>query len=142
MRAVSSCATVRYIPAIAYQGDIVDKAETRRRLADLMDERRGELRLRWRDVADAGGISYEVVRAVRNGTGDIRLLTQRGIEDGLKWEQGSVRAILAGGDPRPLPQPETPRGGYTAEEQALADAYIEGLRQARAAADRDAGVSV
>ena len=81
------------------------KAEARQRLAALMDERRGELRLRWRDVADLGGVSYEVVRAVRNGTGDIRLLTQRGIEDGLKWQQGSVRAILEGGDPVPLGEP-------------------------------------
>ena len=76
--------------------------DARRRLADLMDERRAELRLRWRDVADLGGVSYEVIRAVRNGTGEIRRLTQRGIEDGLRWAPGSVQAILDGGEPRPL----------------------------------------
>ena len=77
------------------------KPDSRRRLAELMDERRAELRLRWRDVADLGGVSYEVLRAVRHGTGEIRRLTQRGIEDGLKWAPGSVQDILDGGEPRP-----------------------------------------
>ena len=80
--------------------------DSRRRLATLMEERRAELRLRWRDVADLGGVSYEVIRAVRNGTGEIRTLTQRGIEDGLQWAPGSVRAVLEGGDPRPAGEPD------------------------------------
>ena len=71
------------------------------RLGVLMDQRRGELRLRWKDVAALAGISYEGIRAVRNGTGDIRMLTQRGIEDALQWEYGSVRSVLDGGDPIP-----------------------------------------
>ena len=71
------------------------------RLGDLMDQRRGELHLRWRDVAVLSGVSYEGIRAVRNGTGDIRMLTQRGIEDALQWEYGSIRSVQDGGDPVP-----------------------------------------
>ena len=73
--------------------------EARGRLASLMDDRRLELRLRWRDVAEAGGISYEALRDVRNGTGGIRRLTEHAIEAGLQWESGSVASILAGGEP-------------------------------------------
>lgn len=73
--------------------------EARERLARLMDERRLELGLRWRDVAEAGGVSYEVLRDVRNGSGGIRRLTEHGIEAGLQWEAGSVRRILEGGEP-------------------------------------------
>jgi hypothetical protein len=112
----------------------------RRRLAALMDERRAELRLRWRDVADLGGLSYEVIRAVRNGTGEIRLLTQRGIEDGLKWQQGSIQAILSGGDPVPVPDAppaDDERNAWlglppdmTAEERRTVLNYIEVKRAA------------
>lgn len=118
----------------------------RRRLAALMDERRAELRLRWRDVAELGGLSYEVIRAVRNGTGDIRLLTQRGIEDGLKWQQGSVRAILNGDDPVPVPDAppsDDERDAWlglppdmTREERRIVLDYLEVRRAAERAAER------
>ena len=71
------------------------------RLGVLMDERRRELRLRWRDVAVLAGITYEGIRAVRLGTGGIRALTQLGIEDALQWEHGSIRSVQDGGDPIP-----------------------------------------
>ena len=73
--------------------------EARERLASLMDDRRLELRLRWREVAEAGGISYEALRDVRNGKGGIRRLTERAIEAGLQWAPGSIAQILDGGDP-------------------------------------------
>ena len=76
----------------------------RQRLADLMEQRRLELGLRWREVAEAGNISYEVIRAIRNGSGEIRPLSRHGIETGLRWEAGSVAAVLGGGDPVPLPE--------------------------------------
>jgi hypothetical protein len=76
--------------------------EVRARLAEFMDERRLELRLTWREVAEAGEVSYEAVRAARNGTQDIRPLTQAGIEKGLHWERGSISLILAGGYPQPV----------------------------------------
>lgn len=67
-----------------------------------MERRRLELGLRWREVAEAGGISYEAVRSVRNGNSKIALLSQRGIEVGLRWAPGSVQNILDDGDPVPL----------------------------------------
>ena len=101
----------------------------RRKLADLMDDRRAELRLRWRDVADLGGVSYEVIRAVRNGTGEIRTLTQRGIETGLRWSPGSVRAILGDGDPRPAGEPDTLPPMSDDERRAILS-YLEVRRAA------------
>ena len=76
--------------------------EARERLASLMDDRRLELGLRWRDVAEAGGISYEALRDIRNGSGGIRRLTEHAIDTGLQWEPGTVARILAGGDPAPV----------------------------------------
>ena len=74
----------------------------RQRLADLMERRRLDLGLTWREVAEAGNISYEVIRAIRNGNGQIRPLSKRGIEVGLHWAGGSVQDILDGADPVPL----------------------------------------
>lgn len=71
----------------------------RDRLAQAMDDRRRFLRLRWDDVAVKGSISYETLRQVRFGTGTMRALTKRGIEEALDWNAGSVDAILAGGEP-------------------------------------------
>lgn len=82
--------------------------EARKRLADLMEQRLVDLRLTWREVAETGDISYEALRAARNGTGDIRRTTQAGIDDGLRWERGSVGRVLAGGDPVPLDAPPAP----------------------------------
>src|ERR1039458_9117159 len=78
------------------------------RLGVLMDQRRGELRLRWKDVAALAGIAYEGTRAVRTGRGDIRALTQLGIEDALQWEHGSIRSVQDGGDPVPRSAGEPP----------------------------------
>jgi len=98
----------------------------RQRLADLMERRRLDLGLTWREVAEAGNISYEVIRAIRNGNGQIRPLSKRGIEVGLHWEPGSVQRIEDGGDPvnalpavappgpalvpEPSPEPAEPAG--------------------------------
>src|ERR1039458_5703661 len=78
-----------------------DTPQPQHRLGDLMDKRRRELRLRWRDVAVLSGITYEGIRAVRIGTGGLRALTQLGIEDALQWEHGSIRSVQDGGDPVP-----------------------------------------
>ena len=83
----------------------------RERLAEFMEERRSELRLRWQDVADAGGISIRALQAVRHGTSEIRPLTRAGIEAGLQWAHGSLQMIEEGRDPVPLPStaPPAPR---------------------------------
>src|ERR1017187_678062 len=76
--------------------------EARQRLRDLIDHRRLELRLRWQDVATAGGISLKALHSVRTGNAGIAAPTRGGIEDGLRWQSGSVDSILEGGDPTPL----------------------------------------
>jgi hypothetical protein len=118
--------------------------EARERLAEFMDRRRIDLRLTWREVADAGGISYEALRAARNGVGDIRSLTQAGVEDGLQWEHGSVARILAGGDPTPrregiaIPLPtaaapprarQLPVLTLSAEDEAALRPFLQAVRR-------------
>src|SRR5579859_6950920 len=80
----------------------------RERLAALMEERRMELGLTWEQVADAAGIRYETLRAVRNRDGSIRPLTRRAIATALRWSPGSVDLILAGADPEPAPERAVP----------------------------------
>ena len=83
----------------------------RERLAALMEDRRLELRLTWQQVAAAGGLSLKALHSIRGGTSDMRLLTRRAIEEGLRWEPGSVGIVLGGGDPVPLAAGEHPRPG-------------------------------
>ena len=76
--------------------------EARRRLGTLMDQRRLELGLRWQDVADAGGVSLKALHSARTGNASIRPLTQQAIENGLRWEHGSIQRVMEDGDPIPL----------------------------------------
>lgn len=78
--------------------------DARARLARLMDERRLSLRLNWSHVADRADVTTETLRQVRNGRYTLRPLTKTGIEQALRWERGSVDAILDGGQPEPLPE--------------------------------------
>ena len=105
-------------------------SQSRQRLAALMDQRRGELRLRWRDVAALSGMSYEGIRAIRNGGGDMRLLTQRGIEDALRWEYGSIKMVLDGGDPQPRAEAGSGLPPMTEAERRDVLAYLEFRRAA------------
>ncbi len=73
--------------------------DARHRLAELMEDRRRELRLRWHDVAEAGRVSLRALQSARLGDAEIRPLTQRGIEDGLRWPQGFVQDVLDGKEP-------------------------------------------
>jgi hypothetical protein len=106
--------------------------EARLRLARQMDERRRDLRLRWQDVAKAGGISLKTLHSVRTGDAGIAPLTESGIEDGLRWEPGSVAAILDGGSavPRDDRVPaEPPEGWLTASEVSSARRFADPIFQ-------------
>lgn len=74
------------------------------RLADLMDQRRVALRLRWEDVADAAGISTAFLRKIRSGTA-ASPLTLAKLESALEWAPGSIGAILDGGTPTEASSP-------------------------------------
>ena len=90
--------------------------ETRQRLAGRMEERRRELRLRWRDVAAAGDIALKTLHSVRTGTAGIAALTEAGIEAGLQWKPGSVRSIVAGGEPEAREPEPAPRSFIDADK--------------------------
>ena len=68
-------------------------------LASAIDERRGELGLSLREVAELAGVTAETLRAVRKGSNEPSSLTKHGIERALRWEPGSVASVLNGGGP-------------------------------------------
>lgn len=70
-----------------------------------MEVRRVELRMSWRDVSTAAGMSYEGLRAIRRGERQPNAVTRGRIEDALHWAPGSVEAVLQGGSPRELDTP-------------------------------------
>ncbi len=119
------------------------RPDARRRLAELMEERRLDLGLLWQGVADAAvaagfKLSLKTLHSVRAGTAGIRPLTQRAIEAGLQWEHGSIQQIENGGDPVPVsaapapaavaipiaPEPETPGPSVDADADAVSSAVI------------------
>lgn len=73
-------------------------------LNEAMNQRRLELRMNWRQVAEEAGISYEALRAIRRGDYRPTELTARGLDGALRWTPSSVYAVLDGGDPTPLEQ--------------------------------------
>lgn len=92
----------------------------RRRLARLMEDRRAQLGLFWRDVAETAGLTTEGLRGMREGSKDIRPTTKAGVERALRWAYGSVDAILSGGDPTPV-EAEPKRRAEPAEPKSPAD---------------------
>lgn len=81
-----------------------------------MENRRVELRMSWRDVSTAAGMSYEGLRAIRKGERQPNAVTRGRIEDALKWTPGSVEAALAG---------EEPTESKASEERPAADVRAE-----------------
>jgi len=73
-------------------------AEAFKRLDRVMDQRRVELRMSWRDVAQVAGISEAALRTIRRGRHAPTDLTAAHIDDALQWSAGTVKRILAGGD--------------------------------------------
>lgn len=82
----------------------------RLRLGHLIEARRIDLRLTQIQFAKAVPMSKEGLRKLIKGSGDIRPLTKRGIEDALRWAPGSIDAILAGGEPTELSDDSPPTG--------------------------------
>jgi transcriptional regulator with XRE-family HTH domain len=96
-------------------------------LAVAVRARRRELSLTQADVAAAGHVSVELVRNIetrRRTPGRLNPRKARGIEEALRWESGSVDAVLAGGvatpaEPKPDPD-ETAVLPETGDRFALA----------------------
>lgn len=72
-----------------------------------MDDRRGELGLTWDEVAKSSGVSTETLYRVGDGR-PMRTTTKKGIERALRWESGSIEAILDGDGPTPIPEIDRP----------------------------------
>ncbi|MGW5123023.1 helix-turn-helix domain-containing protein [Streptomyces sp. NPDC004069] len=76
-----------------------------------MNQRRLQLRMNWRQVAEAAEMSYTALRAIRRGEYRPTELTARALDDALQWTHGSVYAVLAGGDPTPVDAQAAPFEG-------------------------------
>lgn len=77
----------------------MEMAEAFKRLDRAMNEQRVHLRMSWRDVALAAGVSEAALRTIRRGIHAPTELTAAHIDDALQWLPGSTRVVLAGGDP-------------------------------------------
>jgi hypothetical protein len=86
-------------------------------LGQLMDERRKELGLVWREVEAASGLRYETLRAIRFGDQVPRGLTRAQIDKGMRWQSGSTDAFLADGT---APVPASDGTQQPGEAQAAA----------------------
>lgn len=65
-----------------------------------MNERREDLRIRWKEVARRAGMYPQNLLRIRNGAIAVTWEAASGIDDALQWARGSVEAILAGGYPK------------------------------------------
>ncbi|MFH9011194.1 helix-turn-helix domain-containing protein [Streptomyces sp. NPDC017943] len=117
--------------------------EPSERLDQAMNARRLELRMNWRQVAEAAGISYTALRAIRRGDYRPTELTAQALDMALQWRPGSVHAVLAGGDAAPA----SDRGAApvseispSVEEQGLSAS--EALRRVIRASALELGVTV
>lgn len=141
-----------------YSQAMTDDAGPLKRLAAYVEQRIAALGLEYAEVARLAGFSIEVLRKVRNGV-NARGSTYRKLERALRWEQGSVAAILAGGEPTPIEVESAPvpdhdptqspmlssremeiledLAALTAEKLGLtAEQAVEALRRARVRIER------
>ena len=71
------------------------------RLAEYIERRITELALEYAEVCRRATISDETLMKIRKGA-SARGSTYRKLEQALQWEQGSIAAILSGGEPTPI----------------------------------------
>lgn len=77
--------------------------EPHERLTQAMRRRMAELRIKtWRQLAAHADISYETLRSARTGESVPSDGTKEGLERALRWQHGSIDAVLSGGDPTPV----------------------------------------
>jgi hypothetical protein len=74
--------------------------DVRERLDRMMNDRRLELGLTWREVAERAGLSYEALRGIRTSGSGMRELTAVKIARALEWDPQAVLRILVGGEPQ------------------------------------------
>ena len=77
--------------------------QTAQRLDALIDRRRLDCGLRWKDVATEVGVTPQTLLEARKGK-QLSDLTSAGIERFMGWAPGSVRRVLNGDDPLAAPE--------------------------------------
>jgi transcriptional regulator with XRE-family HTH domain len=104
----------------------------REQLAEEMNERRRQLRMKWTEVARGAGMTPQNLLRIRNGEISVTDDAADGLDHALQWERDSVHEILAGGKPTPLdarpPRRRTPLDPLTSTPQEIAD-FLEEVRQ-------------
>ncbi|MCA2243345.1 MULTISPECIES: DNA-binding protein [Mycobacteriaceae] len=79
------------------------------KLGVVVRDRRAELGLTQTDVNELGGPSVLTLRAIENNrAGRLSPRLRRSLERALKWESGSIEAVLEGGVPKEIQQPSAP----------------------------------
>lgn len=74
-------------------------ADARERLADVMNQRRLDLGLKWREVAERSGMTAFHLQRIRANQVPLSQDAEAGIQRALRWRRGSITAVLAGGEP-------------------------------------------
>jgi transcriptional regulator with XRE-family HTH domain len=102
-----TCATVRTGDVRARdsapRGATMDTGRNAERLDEAMRQRRVQLGLSWEDIAAAADITSAHLRRIRTGQYLPRDTTAAKLERAFRWSAGSIDAVLAGGEPTPLP---------------------------------------
>lgn len=86
----------------------------RQQLAEEMNERRRQLRMKWTEVARRAGMTPQNLLRIRNGEISVTDDAADGLDHALLWQRDSVHQILAGGKPVPLDVPRPSRHQWTA----------------------------
>jgi transcriptional regulator with XRE-family HTH domain len=104
-------------------------------LGERIDKRRAELGLKLKDVADAAGLSIEVLRAIRYGENKSRGITLGAVDRALRWKPGSAEGfVTSGAEPVLLDAPRRVAaagaavpGGDEEEDRAATIAAVQQL---------------
>lgn len=80
------------------------RSAPRTRIEEHLNNRRLDLGLRWREVALLADISPTTMGKIRvQGTQGVDPVNVRAIENALRLEHGSIRAVEEGGELKPIP---------------------------------------
>jgi len=113
----SPTATLERIGVRMYPRPMTAALEPRVRLAQYIERRIAALTLEYAEVCRRAEISDETLGKIRKGM-KARGSTYLKLERALEWAQGSIAAILAGGEPVPL-DGATPESSKRAPDSSL-----------------------
>jgi len=81
------------------------RSAPRTRVEEHLNNRRLDLGLRWREVVLLAGISPTTMNKIRmQGTQGVDPVNVRAVENALRLERGSIRAVESGGELKALPE--------------------------------------